>query len=989
MTFDPNDPRLTAYVLGELEPAERAEVETLLNDSDECRQAVDEIRITVGWLTERLHEEQAAHALSPETNHRPIAAVLSPSSTGSRPWWRRSGARLGAVVALLLLGTIAILIPMTMKRLRHDEVPKAVVQNQSPDELDRLSRGPVVPRMQLADGSVHFRGKDQEFFESSKSSLSAPTNGPNWAYQTTPSAQPVRRAVRDRVANLAGGGGALGGRSAGRSGEMGGLAGGMMGGRAGMAGGGGMMGGPNPTSPTSLDARNGAALPPIPAPSTSGERKVDSFALDGQQPARSFARSRSQDPSAGKPRQGPGQENESEGQVQLGLAQGPQGQADSDMTVTFAPKTPGQNAQGSAAPASAKAKDYTPGNNPGVVVGSRQAPQSQSQVGQPQNQSVRGEAPQNLTQVMVGTQRGAALADKAQDDKQAQLAQQPNGPPAVQTESLLPAQENGPKKSDQPLSELSKLPSQGNDVAEEARQPGQPPAAPAAQTAGMGRARNKKLGEPVQAAGESRPAGLERELAPQPAAAAFAPIVDNPFQSVEKERQSTFSIDVDTASYSLVRRFLTQNMLPPKNAVRIEELLNYFPYHDAPPPASSEDPFAVHVEIARCPWNAQNRLARIGIAARPIDQARRAASNLIFLVDVSGSMDDPRKLPLVQWGLQRLVDQLGENDRVGIVVYASASGVVLPSTSCMHKVEILSAIDGLRAAGSTNGGAGIQVAYDLATKNFIKNGTNRVILATDGDFNVGVTDNDELVRLIEAKAKSGVFLSVLGFGMDNIKDDKLEKLADKGNGHYAYIDSPREAYKVLVEEMGANLITVAKDVKIQVDFNGDKVSAYRLIGYEDRVMANQDFNDDTKDAGEIGAGHHVTALYELAPPGRLAKNLDVSAARSTGPESFTLRLRYKKPDEDKSRLIEQKAIDSGTDFAQASDDLKFATAVAGFGMMLRASPHKGSLTYAGLLEIAQPTLARDPSGYRKEFVALVRKAQSLTPQEGRAGPVAP
>ncbi len=295
----------------------------------------------------------------------------------------------------------------------------------------------------------------------------------------------------------------------------------------------------------------------------------------------------------------------------------------------------------------------------------------------------------------------------------------------------------------------------------------------------------------------------EPEAMPAPAAEVYAPIVDNSFQSVDKEPQSTFSIDVDTASYSNVRRFLTQNMLPPRDAVRIEELLNYFPYHDAPPPDSSEHPFAVHVEIGGCPWNAQHRLARIGIAARPIAQSRRAASNLVFLIDVSGSMDQPEKLPLVQWGLQRLVDQLGENDRVAIVVYASASGVVLPSTSCIHKAEILSVIEQLRAAGSTNGGAGIQLAYDVATKNFIKNGTNRVILATDGDLNVGVTSDDDLVRLIEAKAKSGVFLSVLGVGTGNIKDGKLEKLADKGNGHYAYIDSPREAYKVLVEEMGA------------------------------------------------------------------------------------------------------------------------------------------------------------------------------------------
>jgi Ca-activated chloride channel homolog len=420
--------------------------------------------------------------------------------------------------------------------------------------------------------------------------------------------------------------------------------------------------------------------------------------------------------------------------------------------------------------------------------------------------------------------------------------------------------------------------------------------------------------------------------------------------------------------------------------VRIEEMLNYFAYHDAPPSNASEHPFAVHVEVADCPWNAQHRLARIGIAARPIDQAARPPSNLVFLVDVSGSMQQPNKLPLVQWSLQRLVEQLGENDQVAIVVYAGASGLVLPSTSCLHKAEILSAIDQLRAGGSTNGGAGIQLAYDVATQHFIKNGTNRVILATDGDFNVGVSSQGELIRLIEAKAKSGVFLSVLGYGMGNIKDSNLEQIADKGNGHYAYIDSPREAYKVLVEEMGSTLVNVAKDVKIQVEFNPAKVGAFRLIGYENRVMAHRDFNDDTKDAGEIGAGHHVTALYELVPPGQESAQPGVDPLKYTKPvatatpsnESFTVKLRYKRPDVDTSRLLEYGVVDNGNSFADASDDLKFASSVAAFGMLLRDSADKGSLTYPGVLEIAESTLSRDSSGYRREFVAAVRQAHALS-----------
>jgi Ca-activated chloride channel family protein len=472
----------------------------------------------------------------------------------------------------------------------------------------------------------------------------------------------------------------------------------------------------------------------------------------------------------------------------------------------------------------------------------------------------------------------------------------------------------------------------------------------------------------------------------QPNTESYSKIVDNPFHRAASEPLSTFSIDVDTASYANVRRFLSQNMLPPRDAVRIEELLNYFPYRDAPPSNASEHPFAVHVEIAGCPWNAQNRLARIGIAARGIDQSRRPPSNLVFLVDVSGSMQEPNKLPLVQWSLQKLVEQLGENDQVAIVVYAGASGLVLRSTSCLHKAEISSAIAQLQAGGSTNGGAGIQLAYDIAAQHFIKKGTNRVILATDGDFNVGTTSEGELVRLIEAKAKSGVFLSVLGFGMGNLKDSTLEKLADEGNGHYAYIDSPREAYKVLVEEMGSTLIAVAKDVKIQVEFNPSKVGAYRLIGYENRLMAHQDFSDDTKDAGEIGAGHHVTALYELVPPGKEGELPKIGPLKYTTPgpsataseESFTVKVRYKLPDGDKSRLLEYGVKDGGRSFADGTDDLKFACAVAGFGMLLRGSADKGSLTYPGVLELAESSSSHDPSGYRQEFIAAVRQAQALS-----------
>lgn len=465
----------------------------------------------------------------------------------------------------------------------------------------------------------------------------------------------------------------------------------------------------------------------------------------------------------------------------------------------------------------------------------------------------------------------------------------------------------------------------------------------------------------------------------------YQKLVENLFQKVDRDSQSTFSIDVDTASYANIRRFLNQNQLPPPDAVRIEEMINYFPYADAPP-TEGPDPFAVHVETTACPWNPRHRLARIGIAARPIDQRERPSSNLVFLIDVSGSMQAPNKLPLVQWSLSRLVEQLGENDRVALVVYAGASGLVLPSTSCLHKSRILSAIEALQSGGWTNGAAGIQLAYDVAAENFITNGTNRVILATDGDFNVGVTDQDDLVRLITAKAKSRVFLSVLGYGMGNLKDATLEKLADKGNGHYAYIDSPREAYKVLVEEMGSTLVTVAKDVKIQMTYNPTMVKAFRLIGYENRLLAHRDFNDDAKDAGEIGAGAHVTALYEIVPRGPSDRNhandgqagqRDNSFDFAPAEPSFTVKLRYKPPKEDESKLIERPVTDRGGAFATASDDMRLAAAVAAFGMLLRQSPYHGDATLASVVEIARPTLASDPGGYRAEFVELVKKAERI------------
>jgi Ca-activated chloride channel homolog len=467
---------------------------------------------------------------------------------------------------------------------------------------------------------------------------------------------------------------------------------------------------------------------------------------------------------------------------------------------------------------------------------------------------------------------------------------------------------------------------------------------------------------------------------------AYDRLVDNPFLQVAQNPLSTFSIDVDTAAYANLRRFLVNGMLPPKDAVRIEEMVNYFSY-DYPGPKGKE-PFSAQVEVAQAPWNLEHRLVRIGLKGREIALDRRPASNLVFLIDVSGSMQPPNKLPLVKKGLQLLVEKLNENDRVAMVVYAGASGLALPSTSCEQKSRILAALDNLEAGGSTNGGAGIQLAYDTAMANFIKGGTNRVILATDGDFNVGVTNQGDLLRLIEEKAKSGVFLSVLGFGMGNYKDSALEKLADKGNGNYAYVDSINEARKVLVEQMGGTLMTIAKDVKIQIEFNPAQVGAYRLLGYENRLLRAEDFNDDAKDAGEIGAGHTVTALYETVPAGKeqglpgvdalkYQKPAQASAAAQSA-ELLTVKLRCKEPEGDTSKLVQFPVADRGTGWTSASRDFKFASAVAAFGMILRDSPHKGKATLGSVLELAEQGKGVDKEGYRAEFIQLVAKARELT-----------
>ncbi len=461
-------------------------------------------------------------------------------------------------------------------------------------------------------------------------------------------------------------------------------------------------------------------------------------------------------------------------------------------------------------------------------------------------------------------------------------------------------------------------------------------------------------------------------------------IYENPFLLATENPQSTFSIDVDVASYANVRRFLTDNTLPPPDAVRIEEMVNYFSY-DYPAP-EGEHPFSIITEGSESPWNSEHKLVHIGIKGQEIATENLPASNLVFLLDVSGSMNDPDKLPLLQSAFRLLVGELGKKDRGAIVVYAGAAGQVLPSTSASKKQTILDAINNLQAGGSTAGGAGIQLAYRIAKENFIERGNNRVILATDGDFNVGPSSDGALVRMIEEKRKEGVFLSVLGFGTGNLKDSKMEQLADKGNGNYAYIDNILEAKKVLVSEMGGTLFTIAKDVKIQVEFNPELVKGYRLIGYENRMLAAQDFDDDKKDAGELGSGHTVTAIYEVVPfdasteiagAGELKYQKTVPTNAAGHNEILTVKFRYKKPDEDTSRLITRVVGNEGTDFPETSDNFRFSAAVAGFGMLLRDSKHKGTADYQMILDMAKSAKGADLNGYRAECIQLIEKASLL------------
>jgi len=459
-------------------------------------------------------------------------------------------------------------------------------------------------------------------------------------------------------------------------------------------------------------------------------------------------------------------------------------------------------------------------------------------------------------------------------------------------------------------------------------------------------------------------------------------INENKFKGVKLNPLSTFSIDVDRASYSNVRRFLNSSQKPHKDVVRIEELINYFDY-DYPQP-KGDDPFSTNLEMGVCPWNKDHYLLNIGIQGKEIEPEKIPASNLVFLLDVSGSMEDENKLPLLKKAFKILIENLRPEDKVAIVVYAGAAGEVLPATSGKDKDKINAAFDQLSAGGSTAGGAGIELAYKIAKENFIKDGNNRVILATDGDFNVGQSSDAELVRMIEEKRKSNIFLTILGFGMGNYKDSKMEQLSNAGNGNYAYIDNILEAKKTLGKEIWGTLFTIAKDVKIQIEFNPAKVKAYRLIGYENRLLAAEDFNDDKKDAGEIGAGHTVTALYEIIPASSDEKidgvdDLEYQDTKiSKSDNLMTLKLRYKQPDGDESKLITSRINGENIKTDKLSDNFKFSASVAQFGMLLRDSEFKGTATFGNTLELAKAAKGKDDDGYRAEFIKLIEVAELLS-----------
>ena len=865
MTIDRNDPRLTAYVLNELDQAEKAEVEAALQESEERRREVEEIRQACGLLGESLLQE-------PEVGLKPvqieqIEKAVRPQET-TRPWWFRPGLPVAASVLLaaILFG------PSWVEQLSSSKeavisaaqrAPIGELEETAGQELDAVGEAQFAPRKKdegLADESESYEQNEQ---------LAQGRQVPDGSSQEPPRSSDERSGwYRANQARADAGADKVERKPAGKV----------------------------------IEGRSSQVADAL-------ARSLEKGA-DLKQPAHAQLEARARDASDPDP---------------------------------------------------AQPRVETPAFDFEARLGNRETEMAENRL---REESLQTDPSSSATRVGGELGRrdleGAQSAGNERVISQKRIGNLLDGRAPTRRAELKAGLKTREEFSHEPPEEASV---RGYHYEDRDRYP--------------------------------HPHPPPRRHRPRPDfnTESYERIIENPFVRVGDDPRSTFSIDVDTASYANVRRFLGQGTRPPKDAVRIEELINYFSY-DYPQP-HGEQPFSISLEVAEAPWRKEHRLVQVGLKGREVREEKRPSSNLVFLIDVSGSMRPSNKLPLLKKSMRMLVDRLTENDTVAMVVYAGASGLVLPPTTGNQKSVILHALDHLHAGGSTNGGAGIELAYKCAVDSFIRGGINRVILATDGDFNVGITNQGDLIRLIEKRRQSGVFLSVLGFGMGNLKDANLEKLADKGNGNYSYIDSEREARKVLVEQMNSTLVTIAKDVKIQIEFNPDRVQAYRLIGYENRVLAHQDFNDDRRDAGEIGAGHTVTALYEVVPagidmnvPGVDPLRYQPSAERARieadrvekaphGNELMFVRLRYKRPDGESSRLIEIPLVDRNRRFSDSSRDFKFAAAVASFGMLLRDSSYRGDASFDEVLNWALAGKGEDPHGYRQGFLKLVIQAQSL------------
>jgi Ca-activated chloride channel family protein len=996
MPFDPDDPRLTAFALGELDPADRDEIEAILRDDPEGRAFVLGIEETARLLAEEFrHESTAGPGLDMGLREAVEEQLAAPTTLPFNP---TPVPPQGTHFGLLHLAAGFVIVGVTLglffaahhalnraeapievaqadfDRLEVRAAPKAARPASAPSSapLDALP-GPVAPppsgpvmRAPVATAPVSEDLLSEAApAPSAVPAVTVPPPSPAPAPARSERASYARAGELGRKSTLAAPDPSkpllrsstppAGGEPAASGNAQRGLAARGMGG----IGGGGMGSAESRSRTAGASLATGPSAPPPPPTETAlrvdGERGKAGATTFGL----AFKDAKQVSPEESRP-------------ADPAKPQSPPSTQPADK-----PDSAGRPQQ----PALALLKESQDASL------AKNLPQGRGQQVQGQNQGSQGQGEKGQGGQAASGKPGQAQASKgASQSQDAKAATQFGGQKSGLADQLARGDDKEARNKNEGLAELKV-----RDVTVKEKE----------QLDALDREVVRKEAEIRQLA-ERLDQGRRNEDAKKAKVAreAYARFYDNPFVNVLPGNElSTFAIDVDTASYANVRRFLSQGQLPPVEAVRIEELVNYFTYDDPAP--QGDAPFSVNVEVAACPWDAGHRLARIGLKGKSIAADKRPMSNLVFLVDVSGSMSDLNKLPLLKAGLKLLVEQLGENDRVGIVTYSNEVTTLMPSTPCHRKAEIFAKLESLKAEGGTNGGAGIQRAYEMAELNRIKGGTNRVILATDGDFNIGLT-KDDLLATSEQRAKGGIFLSVLGFGEGNLQEDFMEQLADKGNGNYSYIDTIDEARKVLVRQMSGTLVVIAKDVKIQVEFNPARVGAYRLIGYENRVMANQDFRNDKKDAGEIGAGHSVTALYEIVPAVPVVNvamnrnlkyrsnvagpavnnNLNLNAVNNNNgvevsPELLNVALRYKKPDGDVATEIDRGVTDDGRDFGRASADFKFAASVAGFGMLLRESPYKGSLTFPAVLEIASSSLGPDRSGDRKGFLEMVKQADQI------------